>query len=150
MRAGARAHGTRRTVRAGAAAATVLVLVACGTGSEAGFGTPTQQSVGEVPGERTDVEGVLRVEANGCFTLELDDGTRPWIVWPEGTTMDADVVVPGTTRATDGDRLAGRGVLVDASALPGWENADSYAHAFGAFCDAAVVGVVALDEVDRR
>ncbi|WP_124341794.1 hypothetical protein [Cellulomonas algicola] len=137
-------------MRAGGAAATVLVVAACGTDSEAGFGMPTQQSVGQVPGERSDVEGVLRVEANGCFTLELDDGTRPWVVWPAGTTMDAEAAVLGTTRATDGDRLAGRGVLVDASALPGWENADSYAHAFGAFCDAEAVGVVALDEVDRR
>jgi hypothetical protein len=41
-------------------------------------------------------------------------------------------------------------VVVDASALPEWENLDSYGHAFGSFCDAGVIGVVALDEVDRR
>lgn len=137
-------------VRAAATAAVVLGVAACGSESQAGFGMPTQDGVGRVPGERTDVEGVLRVEDNGCFTIELDDGTRRWVVWPGGTEMDDDVAVLGATRATDGDRLSGRGVVVDASALPEWENPDSYGHAFGSFCDAGVLGVVALDEVDRR
>lgn len=150
VRTGAVRTGAVRTgvVQTAGTAVVVLVVAACGADSQAGFGMPTQTAVGGVPGERTEVGGVLRVEVNGCFTLELDDGSRRWVVWPDGFEHDGEgVVLARSFRALDGDRLVGEGLLVDAAALPDWENPDSYAHAFGTFCEAGDLGVVAFDEV---
>lgn len=142
--------GRGRAARAVGLVLAAVVGAGCGPvgDSSAGFGMPTQPRDRPVPGERTDVEGVLRVESNGCFTLELEDGARRWVVWPPGTGMDDDGVVLGrSSRVADGDRLTGTGALVDAAALPDWENADSYFRAFGSFCEAGETGVVVLDVV---
>lgn len=136
------------------AATTVLCLslAACavqeGASDEAGFGLPVQPSDAALPGVREDVLGTLRVESNGCFTLELDGGGRPWLVWPPGATQEGAVVVlPGGDEVGDGDRLVAVGAPATAEALPGWSEPDSYFHAFGTFCEAHQRGVVLLDEV---
>ena len=131
------------------AAGVLVALTACSpTDDTAGFGLPTQPPDEPVPGARAEVSGTLRVESNGCFTLESDAGTRRWIVWPSGLEADGDVVrLGGSDAAGDGDELTGVGAEVDPSAFPQWENPDSYFRSFGTFCDADTLGVVVLDEV---
>jgi hypothetical protein len=143
-------HGSAVRLTGAAAAGTLLLaLAACSAVDHtAGLGLPTQPPDDPVPGARADVGGTLRVESNGCFTLESDAGDRRWIVWPAGFAADGDAVrLAGSQRAGDGDRLAGVGADVDASALPAWTDVDSYFHSFGVFCDADRLGVVVLDEV---
>jgi len=142
---------TRRGLAAvaAAAAAAVLVLAGCaGAGDEtlAGFGLPVQPEEG-VPGPRRPVSGVLRVEHNGCFTLEDAGGARRWLVWPRDARHDDDHVVLGDgTAVGDGAVLVGEGARVDAAALPDFTS-DGYYGSFGRFCGADELGVVVLDEV---
>lgn len=141
--------GSARVAVAAAAGVLLLALTACTSPDDlGGFGLPAQPPDEPVPGTRTDVRGTLRVESNGCFTLESEAGTRRWIVWPSGLESDGDVVrLGGSDAAGDGDELTGVGAEVDPSALPQWENPDSYFYSFGTFCDADALGVIVLDEV---
>ena len=137
------------------AASGVLALPAlagCGLGTGddetlGGFGLPVVPEEG-VPGARGEVTGVLRVERNGCFTLEYEDGARPWVIWPRTARHDgAEVVLGDGTAVGDGTRLVGSGARLGADALPGWDDEDTYLGSFGRFCEAGDVGVVVLDEV---
>ena len=151
-------RGTARLTRSAGQLAALAVLCfsvgACAgqppAGDEGGFGLPILPSNDPPRGPAGVVTGTLRVESNGCFTLDLDEGDQPWVVWPSGTTQEGDrVILPGGDEVGDGDRLRGDGALADADDLPEWSVSDSYFHAFGTFCGADERGVVLLDRVHR-
>jgi hypothetical protein len=114
---------------------------------ETGWVIPTQNPGETIAGARTDIEGVLRVESNGCFTLELPGGERRWVIWPEGTLQADSRVTFDEVSLSDGDGLVGVGALVTPDAIPGWADFDGYTHSLGEFCDAERLGVAALDSV---
>lgn len=145
----------RLTSTRGAVAGALVLLCAglagCGPGTAddtAGFGLPIHEA--EPSSTVEEVSGTLRVESNGCFTLEVG-GTRPWVVWPPGSSHDGDQVLLADGEAVaDGDRLTGTGTLEGADALPDWTNPDSYFHSFGTFCEAEERGVVLLTQVQTE
>ena len=144
----ARGRGSRALAWPAAGAAAVLLALAGCAGADdlAGFGLAVQPEEG-IAGPRGPVTGVLRVERNGCFTLEGADGARRWVLWPRDAQHDDDHVRLGDgTRVGDGAVLVGEGTFVDATALPDW-SADGYYGSFGRFCAADELGVVVLDEV---
>ncbi len=92
---------------------------------------------------------MVAVQGNGCLDLDLGDQGLRWIVWPDTTTdkNDGATVVVGDRSVSDGDVLTGTGALVNASVLPGWEDAEgSYFGGFGRYCGADEMGIVVLDE----
>jgi hypothetical protein len=103
-----------------------------------------------LPGLLRDITGTLRVESNGCFTLEFDEGERRWVIWPRDTTQEGDVVILSNgENVGDGDRLVSMGALTDAIDLPEWSITDGYLRSFGAFCEADQQGIVIVDRVRR-
>ena len=84
-------------------------------GSEAGLGLPTENLVERPFSDSTPISGTLHVAGNGCFHLDADDGSRYFVVWPEGFRSDAaEVVAPGGVRFGDGAPVAGDGWARDA------------------------------------
>ena len=136
--------------RAGLVGTAVLLLAGCGvTGDEAGFGVPRQPAGPPLAGTRTEIRGTVRVESNGCLTLDTGSGERRWIVWPAGQEENQGRPALDGRLVTDGDELTGTGSVVSADALPDWSYRDSYFGSYGAFCGAGQKGIVVLDDVVR-
>jgi hypothetical protein len=115
---------------------------------EAGFGLPRHPVHTALPDSLRDLTGTLRVEPNGCFTLDLDEGDRRWVIWPRGAAQEGGrVILPDGDDVGDGDRLASVGAVTDAVDLPEWSVADGYLRSVGTFCDADRRGVVIVDRV---
>lgn len=141
-----------RICAAVAAAALVVLVTGCGVGEpgsdEVGWGLPVLHDGEHVAGAVTPVDGAFRVEENGCFTLEMPDGSRRWVVWPrDAEQADDTVVLPDGGVVADGDRVSGTGVVAGAEVLPTWSTVDSYFRSIGDFCGAGEAGVVVLSEV---
>jgi hypothetical protein len=86
-----------------------VLIAAQQPSNQAGMGIPTENLVDE-PGTAPDaIAGTLHVAGNGCFHLRTDDG-QLFVIWPEGFTQDAAVVVGSDgTRYAAGDALGGTG-----------------------------------------
>ncbi len=99
--------------------AVVAAGIACGVSrsgeqSYAGMGVPTENLVDRPAAAAEPLSGTVRVANNGCFHLEASDGTRYFVVWPEGTKQDsAQVIAPGDVRYGRGDSVAGEGWVRD-------------------------------------
>lgn len=131
----------------------VLVLAACShqdPWTEAGPGLPTQPADAALPGDRLDMMATLRVESNGCFTLDVGEGDQPWAVWPAGSRQDDDrIILVNGDEVGDGDRLLLRGAFAPAEVLPRWSAPGSLFNAHGTFCEAGERGVILVDQAER-
>jgi hypothetical protein len=139
-----------RDMRIAALPVLVLLAVGCSTDStEGGFGVPRQPDDAPLAGERTAVRGTVRVESNGCLTLDTGTGAPRWIVWPADQGGDRGQPVLDGRVVGHGDALTGTGAELPADALPDWEKGDSYFASFGTFCSVERIGIVVFDDVAR-
>jgi uncharacterized protein YfaP (DUF2135 family) len=130
--------------------AALLLLAGCGdAGSEGGFGVPRQPADAPLVGTRTEIRGTVRVEANGCLTLDTGNRAARWIVWPAGQEEEQGQPVLAGRVVADGDEVTGSGAEMSAAVLPGWSNDSSYFRSYGSFCAAGERGIVVLDDVAR-
>src|SRR5688572_19242197 len=104
--------------------------------SEAGLGLPTENLVERPPADSTPIAGTLHVARNGCFHLDADDGSRYFVVWPEGFRSDAaEVVAPDGVRLGDGDPLSGDGWARDAGdVIAAADGPDGYMDSVLGYC----------------
>lgn len=144
--------------------ATIAVLLVsicgCSGSTHSGYGLPTlapeaQRQVLEDSGRSpVSLDGSLRIESNGCMTLDdssLTGEVQAWIIWPDTAHQDGDaVILDSGSKLVDGDSIGGAGAYIDLTALPDAAEASSYFASFGRFCDAAERGVVLLTEVDAQ
>jgi hypothetical protein len=132
-----------------AATAAVAALTGCGgtVDDEGGFGVPRVPADARVDAPPTEIRGTVRVEDDGCLTLETGSGQRRWIVWPSDQEDDQGQPVLDDRVVEDGDVLVGSGTELPGDALPGWMRSDGYFVSFGGFCSAEETGVVVLGDV---
>jgi hypothetical protein len=104
--------------------------------NRAGLGLPTENLVERPSDGSTALAGALHVAGNGCFHLDADDGTRYFVVWPQGFESDAaEVVAPGGARYGDGDPVAGDGWIRDADeVVAAADGPDGYMGAVLGYC----------------
>lgn len=129
-------------------------LSSCSTdGASVGGGLPQLHAGESVDAAPVAFRGVLRVGADGCQRVRVDEPAGStadrWAVWPTGGDLAADgygAAVDGETYV-DGDAVTGTGRLVDLAALPNGASPGSYFNGSGRYCHADTSGVLVMDDV---
>lgn len=95
-----------------------------------------------ITGETTNIAGSVIDAGNGCLFLKIDETTRHWVVWPEGSQRESESsglsLADGQVVRT-GDDVEVIGQLQTRSALPGGEDPESSWGALAQFCLGAAV-----------
>lgn len=141
------------SVRSATAIVLIFLMTACSTGGEqalGGDGLPVKnpsESYGHTVGV---IDGVLTLEPNGCWTIDLGDGER-LAVFPTGFTKDESGRLmsseDGEIEVGSGDEVTARGGVAPAAGFPGVP--DGYWGGYLSFCKPAIEEFVVMDEILR-
>lgn len=125
-------------------------LTACnsaGTEALGGDGLPVQNASESYGHESAELTGIVTLEPNGCWTIDIGDGKR-LLVFPEGFTKDDSGML---MRSSDGaidigsdDEITAMGGVVAASDFPGIP--DGYWGGYLTFCKPPIEEFVVVDE----
>ena len=137
--------------------ATAIVLLflvtACSTGGEdalGGDGLPVKSPSETYEHTVGVIDGVLTLEPNGCWTIDLGDGKR-LAVFPTGFTKDDSgslmASADGEIAVGSGDEVTARGGVAPAAGFPGVP--DGYWGNYLTFCKPAIEEFVVMDEILR-
>jgi hypothetical protein len=137
----------------------VLLLAACGTlslpaasdqSNLGGDGLPVQTEDQQILHDAHPVTGVLRLQPNGCWTVEAD-GTQMVVIFPIGFLKPPDdgrsMQSPDGFFFSDGSSFEGMGSAVPVGRLPGYP--DGLFGDYLAFCGPDTPEVFVLDSIDR-
>jgi len=128
----------------------VLGLAACGNESTiAGDRLPVQQPGEDYGHQSVPLTGLILLQDDGCWTVDLGDGDR-LVVFPQGFTQDPNdgslIVGPDGTIVQSATVIDAMGGVVPSSQLA--DGSDGYWGGYLAFCNPEVQDFVVLDALE--
>lgn len=118
--------------------------------SPGGDGLPVQNPSESYGNTSQVIDGVLTLESNGCWTIDLGDGKR-LAVFPAGFTKNESGLLmssqDGEIAVASGDEVTARGGVVPAAGFPGVP--DGYWGNYLSFCKPDIEEFVVMDEIVR-
>jgi len=147
-----------RSIRLTAVLALTVIAASCSSPSTGPFegSTTTVSNVGgeaepvqrpseDYPHNAQPIEGTIDRHADGCWTIDIGEGSIV-AIFPSGTEttqLPASVVTSAGTEIPSGERIVGTGGTLAASDLPGAP--DGFWSNYLAFCDPSASRVFVID-----